>query len=382
MSCSSELRQRRRSWNDTPGSPHPEFSVLLDPSISCAVLCCRSVATSQGAFSVLPTMAQNMDRGLDEIIAEKRTSSPRNRRGGRDNRRRDRNDYPRDGVRKSTRDDRRNIDSEWVHDRYDESESRRGPASRRRRDSPVSDNKGSKIRVENIHYDLTEEDLDELFARIGRVSRLNLRYDRAGRSEGVAYVTYEQREDAEEAIKQFDGANANGKFLSHAYRPPRALLIGLDKGNQYASRYSLHGIHSILQLCLAVHWRSESQPLVLVAEPAPLPLAADLKRRTLPVRELIDIFQEDVPEALCPDAKVVAEDVVPVLDVKAGTKTMKVVVAVVATQGERKRRKNSMLKWQTTLGAVVMSLPRRMLRLTVQRRPPKLSRLRAMTTST
>jgi THO complex subunit 4 len=37
-----------------------------------------------------------------------------------------------------------------------------------------------------------------------------LRYDRAGRSEGVAYVTYESKEDAEEAVKQFDGANANG----------------------------------------------------------------------------------------------------------------------------------------------------------------------------
>ena len=34
--------------------------------------------------------------------------------------------------------------------------------------------------------------------------------DRAGRSEGTAYVTYELKEDAMEAIKQFDGANANG----------------------------------------------------------------------------------------------------------------------------------------------------------------------------
>ena len=40
--------------------------------------------------------------------------------------------------------------------------------------------------------------------------KLQLRYDRAGRSEGTAYVTYESRDDALEAIKQFDGANANG----------------------------------------------------------------------------------------------------------------------------------------------------------------------------
>ncbi|RSM00189.1 hypothetical protein CEP52_009274 [Fusarium oligoseptatum] len=180
-------------------------------------------------------MADKMDRGLDEIIAETRSNRPRNQRGqGR--RREPRQDYPRDGVRKvdlsslssssdasstfttllatrpsSFRDESRNLDSEWVHDRYEENNSRRGPAPRRRRESPDQESKGSKLRVDNIHYDLTEDDLDELFRRIGPVVRLQLRYDRAGRSEGTAYVTYEQKEDAQEAVRQFDGANANGQ---------------------------------------------------------------------------------------------------------------------------------------------------------------------------
>ncbi|RSL65369.1 hypothetical protein CEP54_004255 [Fusarium duplospermum] len=185
-------------------------------------------------------MADKMDRGLDEIIAETRSNRPRNQRGqGR--RREPRQDYPRDGVRKvelsslssssdasstfttllatrpsvlgafSFRDESRNLDSEWVHDRYEENNSRRGPAPRRRRESPDQESRGSKLRVDNIHYDLTEDDLDELFRRIGPVVRLQLRYDRAGRSEGTAYVTYEQKEDAQEAVRQFDGANANGQ---------------------------------------------------------------------------------------------------------------------------------------------------------------------------
>lgn len=54
--------------------------------------------------------------------------------------------------------------------------------------------------------------LQELFRRIGPITKLQLRYDRSGRSEGVAFVTYEEREDAMEAVKQFDGANANGTF--------------------------------------------------------------------------------------------------------------------------------------------------------------------------
>lgn len=50
-----------------------------------------------------------------------------------------------------------------------------------------------------------------MFNRIGPVEKLSLQYDRSGRSEGVAYVTYERASDAREAIKEFDGANAAGK---------------------------------------------------------------------------------------------------------------------------------------------------------------------------
>ncbi|KAK7417202.1 hypothetical protein QQZ08_011726 [Neonectria magnoliae] len=170
-------------------------------------------------------MADKMDRGLDEIIADTRSNNgPRNQRGrggggGRRREREPRQEYPRDGVKKSFRDESRNLDSEWVHDRYEENNSRRGPAPRRRRDSPDHDSKGAKVRVENIHYDLTEDDLDELFKRIGPVVRLQLRYDRAGRSEGTAYVTYELKEDAEEAVKQFDGANANGQPIRLSLLP-------------------------------------------------------------------------------------------------------------------------------------------------------------------
>lgn len=50
-----------------------------------------------------------------------------------------------------------------------------------------------------------------MFNRIGPVVKLDIKYDRAGRSEGVAFVTYESAIDAETAIKEYDGANANGE---------------------------------------------------------------------------------------------------------------------------------------------------------------------------
>ena len=39
---------------------------------------------------------------------------------------------------------------------------------------------------------------------------LKLKYDRAGRSDGIAFVTYSNADDAKEAIRKFDGANAAG----------------------------------------------------------------------------------------------------------------------------------------------------------------------------
>ncbi|KIX94238.1 uncharacterized protein Z520_09948 [Fonsecaea multimorphosa CBS 102226] len=79
--------------------------------------------------------------------------------------------------------------------------------------SPERDRKPppAKLRVDNLHYDLTEEDIWDLFGRIAPVKEARLRYDRAGRSEGIAFVTYDRVADARAAIREFDGANAKGQ---------------------------------------------------------------------------------------------------------------------------------------------------------------------------
>lgn len=46
-----------------------------------------------------------------------------------------------------------------------------------------------------------------------------LRYDRAGRSEGIAHVTYEHVADARAAIREFDGANAKGQPIKLTLLP-------------------------------------------------------------------------------------------------------------------------------------------------------------------
>ncbi|KAK8095279.1 uncharacterized protein PG998_001909 [Apiospora kogelbergensis] len=164
-----------------------------------------------------------MDRSLDEIVADSqhKKRGPRPRRGGngggrdRDNGRlRERDSYPRDGVRKSTRDDSRQMDSEWVHDKFEDAGSFGGRPRGSRNRSPgpsSSDTRGTKVKIDNLHYELTQEDLEGLFGKIGHVIKVELLYDRAGRSEGTAYVTYNRSDDARAAIREFDGANAKGQ---------------------------------------------------------------------------------------------------------------------------------------------------------------------------
>ncbi|THC90300.1 hypothetical protein EYZ11_010235 [Aspergillus tanneri] len=87
----------------------------------------------------------------------------------------------------------------------------RRPRGDRYSPSPEHAPTGSKLRIENLHYDITESDLEDLFTRIGPINNVSLVYDRAGRSEGVAYVTYNRSGDARTAISEFDGANAKGQ---------------------------------------------------------------------------------------------------------------------------------------------------------------------------
>lgn len=154
-------------------------------------------------------------------------------------------------VSQSVREDNRNIDSEWVHDKFDDNSGRR-PVRSERRYSPepiYNEPASAKLRVENLHYDLTEEDLDDLFNRIGPVEKLALTYDRAGRSEGIAYVTYKSSHDAKKAIREFDGANAKGQPIR---------LISIPSGPSAGRRNLAPQGRSLFERITPIRSRSDS----------------------------------------------------------------------------------------------------------------------------
>lgn len=63
------------------------------------------------------------------------------------------------------------------------------------------------IYVGNLSYDVTREDLQEVFGEYGEVRRVSLPTDRTtGRPRGFAFVELKEEEHEEKAIEELDGA--------------------------------------------------------------------------------------------------------------------------------------------------------------------------------
>jgi len=78
------------------------------------------------------------------------------------------------------------------------------------------------IYVGNLSYDLTEKELEELFTDFGSVSATRIITDRqSGRSKGFGFVEMDNKAEGEEAIKQLDGKEMNGRPLKVNEARPR-----------------------------------------------------------------------------------------------------------------------------------------------------------------
>lgn len=82
---------------------------------------------------------------------------------------------------------------------------------------------GKKLFVGNIANEASEEALRELFESVGVVSDCELMIDKySGRFRGFAFVEMATDDDAEKAIKQFDGNEFLGRNLAVNEARPRA----------------------------------------------------------------------------------------------------------------------------------------------------------------
>ncbi len=72
----------------------------------------------------------------------------------------------------------------------------------------------TKLYIGNLSYSVTQADLQDLFAEVGTVESANVITDRfSGQSRGFGFVEMASGEEAQAAIKQFDGYDLKGRAL-------------------------------------------------------------------------------------------------------------------------------------------------------------------------
>ncbi|HEY9727577.1 MAG TPA: RNA-binding protein [Chroococcales cyanobacterium] len=78
------------------------------------------------------------------------------------------------------------------------------------------------IYVGNLSYEVTEEDLSEIFAEYGTVKRVQMPKDReTGRLRGFAFIEMETETEETAAIEALDGAEWMGRDLKVNKAKPR-----------------------------------------------------------------------------------------------------------------------------------------------------------------
>lgn len=78
---------------------------------------------------------------------------------------------------------------------------------------------GDTIHVSNLAPDVSDDDVREIFERIGAVKSCVVNFNSAGKSTGTATVTFHKKNDAEKAVEDYDEAEVDG-------RPMKLKLIG------------------------------------------------------------------------------------------------------------------------------------------------------------
>ena len=80
----------------------------------------------------------------------------------------------------------------------------------------------AKLYVGNLSYDTTEESLRRAFAQAGTVVSVDIIKDRdTGRTKGFAFVTMNNQEEAENAIKLWNGKSLDNREIKVNIARPR-----------------------------------------------------------------------------------------------------------------------------------------------------------------
>jgi RNA recognition motif-containing protein len=79
-----------------------------------------------------------------------------------------------------------------------------------------------KLYVGNLPYTVNEDNLRELFGQVGEITSVSLITDKyTGQSKGFSFVEMSTEEEAQEAIKRFNGYTLDNRSLNVSEARPR-----------------------------------------------------------------------------------------------------------------------------------------------------------------
>ncbi len=88
----------------------------------------------------------------------------------------------------------------------------------------------NKLFVGNLSFNITENDLNDAFAKHGTVTEANLMMDRGtGRPRGFGFVTMSTDEEAKKAIDALNGKELDGRAMTVNVARPREERSGGDR---------------------------------------------------------------------------------------------------------------------------------------------------------
>ncbi len=93
------------------------------------------------------------------------------------------------------------------------------------------------IYVGNLNYNLSEEELNEIFSEYGEVTSVKIVKDReTGRAKGFGFVEMANEDEGEKAVEELDGAEVGGRNMKvnkARPRPERPQRRSFDRDRRY-----------------------------------------------------------------------------------------------------------------------------------------------------
>ncbi|MBW0487343.1 hypothetical protein O181_027058 [Austropuccinia psidii MF-1] len=107
----------------------------------------------------------------------------------------------------------------WKHDLFQDDEGAKQQILKPSNKIASNDTRSNSLLITNLHYDVSEAELEALFSQIGKVDRGPfIKFDQSGRAtEGLAFISFTSEDHAEAAIKAFNGASAKGQPINVQY---------------------------------------------------------------------------------------------------------------------------------------------------------------------